>query len=86
MHPDFELIFIYKKYTHEKVKVYFGERLADYCGNKNVVRSSLSVVENRLVSLEHDQIVRCKSGRQPPCAPDQKEAKMLLASLENMKK
>ena len=27
-----------------KVKVYFGKRLADCCGNKNVVTSSLSVV------------------------------------------
>ena len=34
------LIFMYKKCFHEKVKVYFGERLADCCGNKNVVTSS----------------------------------------------
>ena len=44
------LIFMYKKCFHEKVKVYFGKRLADCCGNKNVVTSSLSVVENGLVS------------------------------------
>ena len=80
------LIFMYKKCFHEKVKVYFGERLADCCVNKNVVTSSLSVVENGLVSSEHDKIVRRKSGRQPTSAPDQKEAKVLLASLENMKK
>ena len=80
------LIFMYKKCFHEKVKVYFGERLADCCGNNNVVTSSLSVVENGLVSSEHDEIVRRKSGRQPTSAPDQKEAKVLLASLENMKK
>ena len=30
--------------------MYFGERLADCCGNKNVATSSLSVVENGLVS------------------------------------
>ena len=40
------LLFMYKKCFHEKVKVYFGKRLADCCGNKNVVTSSLSVVEN----------------------------------------
>ena len=80
------LVFMYKKCFHEKVKVYFGERLADFCGNKNVVTSSLSVVENGLVSAEHDEIVRCQSGRQPTSALDQKEAKVLLASMENMKK
>ena len=31
------LIFMHKKCFCEKVKVYFGERLADCCGNKNVV-------------------------------------------------
>ena len=80
------LIFMYKKCFHEKVKEYFGERLADYCSDKNVVTSSLSVVENGLVSSEHDEIVRSKSGRYSTSAPDQKEAKVLLASLENMKK
>ena len=58
--------------------MHFGERLADYFGNKNVVPSSLSVVENRFVSSEHDKIVRRKSGRQPTSAPDQKEAKVLF--------
>ena len=48
--------------------------------------SSLSVVENGLVSSEHDEIVRSKLGRFSTSAPDQKEAKVLLASLENMKK
>ena len=48
--------------------------------------SSLSVDENGLVSLEHDKIVRSKSGRYSSSAPDQKEAKVLLASLENLKK
>ena len=57
------LLFMCKKCFHEKVKVYFGERLADCCGNKNVVTSSLSVVEDKLVSSEHGEIVRCKSGR-----------------------
>ena len=57
------LIFMYKKCFHEKVKVYFDERLADCCGNKNVMTSSLSVVENGLVSWEHDEIVRSKLGR-----------------------
>ena len=52
-----------KKCFHEKVKVYFGKRLADCCSDKNVVTSSLSVVENGLVSSEHDEIVRSKSGR-----------------------
>ena len=33
------LLFMYKKCFHEKVKVYFGKRLADCCGNKNVVMS-----------------------------------------------
>ena len=45
------------------MKAYFGKRLADCCSNKNVVTSSLSVVENGLVSSEHDEIVRSKSGR-----------------------
>ena len=80
------LIFMCKKCFHEKVKVCFNERLADCCGNKNVVTSSLSVVENRLVSLEHDEIVRRTSRRQPISAPGQKKTKVLLASLENMKK
>ena len=80
------LIFMYKKCFHEKVKVYFGERLADCCGNKNVVTRSLSVVENVLVSFEHNEIVRRKPGRQPTSTPDQKEAKVLLASLQNVKK
>ena len=57
------LFFMYKKCFHEKVNVYFGKRLADCCGNKNVMMSSLSVVENRLVSSEHDEIVRSKPGR-----------------------
>ena len=77
---------MYKKCFHEKVKVCFGKRLADCCGDKNVVTGSLSVVENRLVSSEHDEIVRSKSGRYFPSTPVQKEAKVLLASLENMKK
>ena len=68
------------------MKVYFGKRLADCCGNKNVVTSSLSVVENGLVSSEHDEIVRSKLGRYSSSAPDQNEGKVLLASLENMKK
>ena len=66
--------------------MYFGERLADCCGNKNVVTSSLSLVENGMVSSEHDEIARRKSGRQPTSTPDQKEAKVLMASLKNMKK
>ena len=57
------LLFMYKKCFHEKVKVYFGKRLADCCSDKNVVTSSLSVVEDGLVSSEHDEIVRSKSGR-----------------------
>ena len=57
------LLFMYKKCFYENVKVYFGKRLADCCGNKNVVTSSLSVVENGLVSSEYDEIVRSKSGR-----------------------
>ena len=40
------LLFMYKKCFHEKAKVCFGKRLADCCGDKNVVTSSLSVVEN----------------------------------------
>ena len=80
------LIFMYKKCFHEKVKVYFGERSADCCSDKNVVTSSLSVVENGLVSSEHYEIVRSKLERYSTYAPDQKEAKVLLASLENMKK
>ena len=59
----FILIYMYEKCFHEKAKVYFGKRLADCCGNKNVVTSSLSVVENGLVSSEHDEIVRSKLGR-----------------------
>ena len=57
------LLFMNKKCFHEKVKVYFGKRLADCCSDKNVVTSSLSVVENGLVLSEHDKIVRSKSGR-----------------------
>ena len=45
------------------MKAYFGKSLADCCSNKNVVTSSLSVVENGLVSSEYDEIVRSKSGR-----------------------
>ena len=79
------LIFMHKKSFDEKLKVYVGERLADCCGNKKVV-SSLSVVENGLVSLEDDEIIRRKLGRQLTSVPYQKEAKVLLASLKNMKK
>ena len=61
------------------MKVYFSKRLADCCGNKNVMTSSLSVVENGLVSLEHDGIVGSKSRRYSSSAPDQKTAKVLLA-------
>ena len=75
---------MYNKCFHEKVKVYFGKRLADCCGNKNVVTSSLSVVENGLMSSEYDEIVRSESGRYSSSAPDQMEAKVLLALLENM--
>ena len=77
---------MYKKCFHEKVKLYFGKRLADCCDNENVVTSSLSVVKNGLVSSEYDEIVRSKSGRYSSSAPVQKEAKVVLASLENMKK
>ena len=67
MHFDFDtaliLLFMCKKCFHEKVKVYFGKRLADCCGDKNVVTSSLSVVEDELVSSEHGKIDRYKSGR-----------------------
>ena len=52
------LIFMHKKFFREKVKVYSGEMLADCCGNKNVVTSSLSVVENGLVSSEHTRRMR----------------------------
>ena len=86
MHLDFDTDFHYEKCFRENEKAYFCKRLADCCSNKNVVTSSLSVVENGLVSSEHDKIVRCKSWRQPTCAPDQKEAKVLLASLKNVKK
>ena len=48
---------MYKKCFHEKVKVYFGKWLADCCSDKNVVTSSLSVVENGLVSSEHDRLL-----------------------------
>ena len=54
---------MYEKCFREKVKAYFGKRLADCCTDKNVVTSSLSVVENGLVSSEHDEIVRSKSER-----------------------
>ena len=77
---------MYKKCFHEKVKVCFVKRLADCCSDKNVVTSSFSVVEDGLVLLEHDEIVRSKSGRYSSFAPVQKEAKVLLALLENMKK
>ena len=77
---------MYKICFHEKVKVYFGKRLADCCSNKNVVTSSLSVVENGLVSSEYDEIVRSKSGRYSSSTPVRKESKVLLASLENRKK
>ena len=68
------LLFMYKKCFHVKVKVYFGKRLTNCCSDRNVVRSSLSVVDNRLVSSEHDEIVRSKSGRYYSSASDQKEA------------
>ena len=80
------LIFMYKKRFHEKVKVYLGEGLADCCSDKNVVTSSLSVVENGLVSSEHAEIVRSKLERYTSSTPIQKEAKVLLAFFENMKK
>ena len=64
------LIFMYKQGFREKAKVYFGERLVDCCNDKNVVTSSFSVVENGLVPLGHDEIVRHKLGRQPTSATD----------------
>ena len=82
----FDTAFMYKKCFHEKVKVCFGKRLADCCSDKNVVTSSLSVVENGLVLWEHDEIVRSKSRRYSSSTPVLKEAKVLLSSLENMKK
>ena len=45
------------------MKVYFGEKLADCYGYKNVEMSSLSVDENGLVSSEHSEIVKRKLGR-----------------------
>ena len=57
------LLFMYKKCFHEKMKMYFGERLADCCSDKNVVTSSFSVVKNGLVLSKNDKIVRSKSGR-----------------------
>ena len=63
------------------MKVYFGKSSA-----KNVVTSSLSDVEEGLVSSEHDEIVGHKWGRQPTLAPDQKEAKVLLSSCNKCSK
>ena len=57
------LLFMYKNFFLEKVKVYFGKRLADCCSDKNIVTNSLSVVEDGLVSSEHDEIVSSKSRR-----------------------
>ena len=68
------LIFMYKKCFHEKVKVYFGERLADCCGNKNVVTSSLTAVENGMVQIGKATYFRTR--------PEGSEG--LLALLENM--
>ena len=45
------------------MKAYFGKGLADCCSDKNVVMSSLSVVENGLVLSEHDEIVWSKFGK-----------------------
>ena len=45
------------------MKVYFGEKLADCCGDRNVVTRSLSVVKNGLVSSGYDEIVRSKLER-----------------------
>ena len=77
---------MYKKCFREKVKVYFGKRLANCYSNKNVMTRSLSVVENGLLSSEQDEIVWSKSGRYFSSAPVQKEGKVILASLENMKR
>ena len=46
--------------------------------------SSLSVVKDGLLSSEHDEIVRRKSGREPYSTPDLRITKTLLASLDNM--
>ena len=45
----FDTAFMYKKCFHKKVKVCFGKRFADCCGDTNVLESSLSIVENGLV-------------------------------------
>ena len=67
------LIFMYTKCFHAKMKENIGERLADCCSDKNVVTSTLSDVEDGLVSSEYDEIVRNKSGRYFSSAPDQKK-------------
>ena len=63
---------------------YFRKRLADGCGDTNVVTTSLSVVGNDLVSSDHDEIAG--HGRQSSSTRDWKEAKVLFASFENMNK
>ena len=52
--------------------VCFGKRLADCCGYKNVVTSSLANVKDMLMTLDHDEIGRCKSARQSSSIPKRK--------------
>ena len=77
---------MYKKCFREKMKVYFGERLADCCGVKNVVTSSLSVVENGLVTWERDRIGSANREGSLLLHQTRRKPRNLLASLENMKK
>ena len=59
----------------------FNKRLADCCSDQNGVAGYSTTEEKRSVSSEPDEIVSHKSGRQIPYTSDQKEAKVLIASL-----
>ena len=75
------IIFMYKRYFHKKMSYSFNKRLAGCCSDKNGVAGSSTIEEKRSVSSEPDEIVSHKSGRQISSTPDQKEARVLIASL-----
>ena len=75
------VIFMYKRYFHKKMSYNFNKRLAGCCSDKNGVAGSSTIEEKRSVSSEPDEIVSHKSGKQISSTPDQKEARVLIASL-----
>lgn len=75
------MIFCYKKCFKDKLQFDCRKRLANCCSDKNVVTGTSTVEESRSVSSRQGEVVSHTPGGQLSFTPDQKEAKVTIASL-----